>query len=301
VKTSDRAKYSEKMFMKGLKTMYGFQNLNKDWDWIAPNISDTIFRGKMDTIIVKKPSKLIFKFADQEFTRADFANYIYRKQRNQTKMDVESYLAQKFQKFANKSVYNYEKEQLSYKYLDYKLKTQEFYDGILKFNFMMENIWNKGSEDTVGLKNYYEENQASFVWPKRFEGSLIRLESSEAVAKFNEFLELGLSLDSLKNFMSENGIKGTNINEGKYTVEDLKRYGVTSDIPKGFSAIFNSREAYYIMFTEMVLEPTNQTLDDAKGIIISSYQQYLEKLVIEDLRDRYNVNINSETLKSIAN
>ena len=48
-----------------------------------------------------------------------------------------------------------------------------------------------------------------------------------------------------------------------------------------------------------IIEPTNKELDEAKGIITAAYQDYLEKAWIDELREKYPVQVEKEVLYSI--
>ena len=48
-------------------------------------------------------------------------------------IDKSKYVTTKYKEFTDKEVYEYEKSLLSNKFLDYRLKTQEFFDGIWYF------------------------------------------------------------------------------------------------------------------------------------------------------------------------
>jgi peptidyl-prolyl cis-trans isomerase SurA len=51
---------------------------------------------------------------------------------------------------------------------------------------------------------------------------------------------------------------------------------------------------------EVFNEPTQKTLSEARGFVISEYQEYLEKQWIADMEARYPVKVNETTLKSMV-
>ena len=54
-----------------------------------------------------------------------------------------------------------------------------------------------------------------------------------------------------------------------------------------------------MVWVEEVLEPAPKKLDEIKGLVISDYQNYLEKLWVKELREKYPVNINDSGLNYI--
>ena len=48
-----------------------------------------------------------------------------------------------------------------------------------------------------------------------------------------------------------------------------------------------------------IIEPTPKTISEARGLITSKYQNYLEDSWIKELRSKYKVKVNEEVLYSI--
>jgi peptidyl-prolyl cis-trans isomerase SurA len=48
-----------------------------------------------------------------------------------------------------------------------------------------------------------------------------------------------------------------------------------------------------------ILKPDNKTFDECRGMVISDYQDYLDKEWIKSLREKYNIIINSAVLSSL--
>ena len=44
---------------------------------------------------------------------------------------------------------------------------KEYRDGILLFNMMEKKVWNKGTEDTAGLKSFHTDNKAKYRYDTR--------------------------------------------------------------------------------------------------------------------------------------
>ena len=49
---------------------------------------------------------------------------------------------------------------------------EEYHDGILLFNIMDRNVWNKAINDTAGLKAFYRQHEMEYVWNERADISL---------------------------------------------------------------------------------------------------------------------------------
>jgi len=61
----------------------------------------------------------------------------------------------------------------------------------------------------------------------------------------------------------------------------------------------NLNDSYTIILINEILDQQPKKLKDVKGLVISDYQNYLEKNWIENLRKEYSIEINSVTLDKI--
>jgi len=50
-----------------------------------------------------------------------------------------------------------------------------------------------------------------------------------------------------------------------------------------------------------IVKPEPKKLDEARGLVTADYQAYLEKLWIQELRNKYKVEVNQELLQKIRN
>jgi len=58
-------------------------------------------------------------------------------------------------------------------------------------------------------------------------------------------------------------------------------------------------EDEYLIYVEKVLPPMNQELEEIKGKVISDYQNYLDKMWVQELRGKYKIEINEQALNHI--
>ena len=54
---------------------------------------------------------------------------------------------------------NYYKSNLLTESLEYRYIYNEYKEGLMLFDLMQNEVWNKAKEDTLGLKNYYNKNK----------------------------------------------------------------------------------------------------------------------------------------------
>ncbi|PTB96797.1 hypothetical protein C9994_05640 [Marivirga lumbricoides] len=66
------------------------------------------------------------------------------------------------QEFEKNKLLAYEDEHLPEKYPEYRMLANEYRDGLLLFEIMSRKVWDKVSSDTIGLKQFYNENKEAY-------------------------------------------------------------------------------------------------------------------------------------------
>jgi peptidyl-prolyl cis-trans isomerase SurA len=142
IKTSERAQLSEKAVIDKLKKKYTILENKK---------AKEIFDIKTIRTIAKDSLQLVlFTINDKEVKQEAFIEYI----QNRKNMPV----FQLFEDFKDKEILGYYKENLEKTEPEFAYVLREYKDGLLLFELMQEKIWNKSSQDTLGLKNFYTAN-----------------------------------------------------------------------------------------------------------------------------------------------
>jgi len=63
---------------------------------------------------------------------------------------------------------------------------------------------------------------------------------------------------------------------------------------------FDKNNRYYLVIIDKIDPPRNKTFEEARGMIISDYQTYLESQWIEELRKKYPVSVNDVELQKLV-
>ena len=63
---------------------------------------------------------------------------------------------------------------------------KEYRDGILLFEISDQKIWTKAIKDTLGLKNFYDENTNKWNWPNRINGEFFTAQSKKEIKTMNK-------------------------------------------------------------------------------------------------------------------
>ncbi|WP_276497818.1 peptidylprolyl isomerase [Pontibacter litorisediminis] len=121
----------------------------------------------------KALKQTLFTIQGKNYTVGDFYTYVKAEQRSRNGGTAAHAMNLLYESFAEKSLLEYERNNLENKYNDYRMLVQEYHDGILLFQLMDEKVWSKAIEDTVGLRNYFNQNREKYKWGERADAIVI--------------------------------------------------------------------------------------------------------------------------------
>ena len=200
-------------------------------------------------------------------------------------------------------VYAYAEEHLEEKYVDLRNLVNEYHDGIMLFDVSLREVWDKASQDTEGLEAYFKAHKKDFTWDEpRFKGCVIYAKNEVAAKSAKQivktadpdsvmsYLNQRVNVDSVMYVRIERGIwkKGANGAVDKY---GLKVKG----------AEYEPTEEYPIVIVMGKALKKPQVYTDERGQVTTCYQDYLEKQWVEQLRKKYEVQINNEVWLALLN
>jgi peptidyl-prolyl cis-trans isomerase SurA len=164
----------------------------------------TYFQNELNKIKPKKAwiipediekNKILFSINNIDINYSDFANYIVDfglKNQHDYKNIKDLYKL-----FINKSLMNYYRENLISENKEYKNIYNEYKDGLLLFDLLENEVWNKAKKDTLALKKYYTDNRSSFTNIKKPFNSYNDI-PTEVISNFQKLFEEKW-IDSLRN------------------------------------------------------------------------------------------------------
>ncbi|MEM9985078.1 MAG: peptidylprolyl isomerase [Bacteroidota bacterium] len=203
-------------------------------------------------------------------------------------------------RFSEEKLLEYEEDRLPEKNPDFKNLLQEYRDGILLFTLMEQKVWKKAVEDTVGLKTYYEEHPEEFEANTLVEVREYRASDQAVISQVEAYLKQGKSaeeIDSLVNQESSLAVRitGQTYEAGKSDVEET-----LFEQPAGYvTSVMEEGSFFRILVSEKVLPPGIKPFDKAKSEAITKYQDYLEAEWLDELSEKYPVEINEQAFEQL--
>ncbi len=298
VSEGDRSSISKKTFIKKLKKAYDFQVEEKTLNKLASTVDTSIFNGKWEAS-GKFSGKTLFKLDGELHPVDSFAVFLEERQRQQKSMDVGMYVREQFHSFVDKTIMSYERSRLDEKYPEFRALMQEYRDGILLFDLSDEKVWTKAVKDSVGLKGFYEAHKSDYQWGERVDATVFKCKDEKTATRAKELARAGLSARAVRDSVNQNSSLNVSLEEGKFEKDDLP-YLDQFEWKKGVTEIRPYEGQHLFLKIREVLLPRPKTLEEARGIVTSDYQDHLEKKWVEQLREKYDVKVNKEVLYSIV-
>jgi len=325
-----RAEKTKIAFINSLKTQYNYSdNAEKLLPLFYNNMGTEIFQGTWKGLSHgPNHHDVLFKFNDLTFVVEDFEYYLITTQTPGRADNIEKYIRAKFDAFVMSELLKYEDSQLESKYPEFKSLMQEYRDGILVFEVMQNEIWNKASKDTAGIRNYYDSHRAEFVYPVRYKGELYKcidkataqqvidyiesdtMDYAEIQASVNEASELNLlvkrntfnseTTEAFKIAKEAKNTEGSEVSADPCKKKKPAKKAKYRKFKKGLNKMFVYKNEYYVFFVEEVLLPREREYSEAKGLVTAAYQNHLEAEWLKNLRTTYQVVVNYEVLYGLA-
>lgn len=274
--------------------------------WSAKQV-DTVFHTFKWKPDAAKSQEVLFSYGqDKVFTVADFEDYCQRAGRDRMRgagYPVQETINKLYKSWGDETAMSFEESQLDKKYPEFKSLMREYEEGILLFEALKLNVWDRANTDSVGLQKYYEEElKMKYRWNERARVTFYTLKTDDpkVLAKIRELAAKKPAADVLKKFNKKGKPEVVTVMEKLYEKDKNKDLGALwkgGDMTEAKTDA-GTKTASFLKIEEIV-PPTTKALSEARGYAVADYQDFLEKKWIKDLRKEYPVVVDESVLRSL--
>ncbi len=295
-----RSKKSEEAVIQKIKKESKFKETKASLVAFIAGLDTTLTEGKFNATSLRASRNTLFTLGKEVYTDGQFASYISKNQSKQEKITPEVYAYKLYDGFVTENCLAYEDSKLETKYPEFASLMQEYRDGILLFDLTDQKVWSKAVKDSTGLVAFHEANKANYVWAERADATVFTVTNPDDAAAVKTILSTLNDDAAIVEKFRTDSIQSVRIQTGKFEKGD-NNYVDMTEWKTGLSGELNSTVDKNIVFVNVkaILPPQEKALAEAKGIITSDYQTYLEKQWIEELRSKYPVTVNQEILEKV--
>ncbi|NOT36963.1 MAG: hypothetical protein HOP11_06265 [Saprospiraceae bacterium] len=305
INRDSRFKQAQNSLIDKIKSEAGYRDDNSAIERLAMKMDSSYFTYKWIA-----PENIgnenIASLAKNNIATQEFVEYLKSNPRQRVQgaeeKNIKASLKNLLGEFISQKCLQYEENRLEEKYPEFKALMREYREGILLFEATKNVVWDRASDDTAGLKLFYEKNKDNYRWDDRIVIHTISLDTTNTklankifkYAQKKDISKVISKYDPKKQFISFQRNVAEKKNEEAYA-------GL--QFTKGYIAPLTKDPAsntYSFKKVEDFLPKANKSLDEARGFIIADYQEYLEAVWINELKNKYRVEINNETLLNLV-
>ncbi len=242
-------------------------------------------------------SKILFGFKDGSTAKGnEWLQYV---KDNNYQADVKNTDSRMLlSNFTSQTILSYYKKNLEEYNSDFKYQMQEFEEGNMLFEIMERNVWSKAGLDSVGLLNYYNANKNSYKWQESADVLIFNCTDEKTATAAIASLKAGQPWTNVAQTSNDK----IQADSGRYELVQLPA-AINNRIAKlgDFSTIALNADgtAVFVKFIKLYAANLQRTFGEARGLVINDYQNILEQQWVADLRKKYEVKINEQTLNAI--
>jgi peptidyl-prolyl cis-trans isomerase SurA len=228
-----------------------------------------------------------------------FLEFIEKQQKAGIKVKPLSTLADLlYNKFLDEELTTYYDENLESEFPEFAHVMEEYRDGLLLFDLMEKEIWERAKTDTVGLQNFYNATKYNHMWKNRVEATILSSTKMETIKKALAMLKKNTDPQVIKDKLNVDNVVNIMANTGKFE-EGNSALPKATKFEAGISDIFKEGEYFFVVKVDKVLPAAVKTLEECRGKLVNEYQQYLEQRWVDDLKQEFNVKVNQDVFERV--
>lgn len=180
----------------------------------------------------------------------------------------------------------------------FKNQIKEFEEGNMLFEVMQRKIWEKSSSDSAGLIDFYNQHKSKYLWNTSAEAIIFSCASKTVAEHSIAQLRKG---KTWKEIVSEAPTQ-IQADSGRYELGQIPVVDRTN-FTQGLITlpVINKMDGTAVFSKILTLYPNQQqrSFEDARGLVINDYQNYLEQEWMNQLKKKYPVKVNAKALQSL--
>jgi peptidyl-prolyl cis-trans isomerase SurA len=233
----------------------------------------------------------LYSLGDKNVKIKEFVQYINTNQKKSSGTP-NSYMNQLYDNFVEENIIELENEKLVAENPDFKNLLTEYREGILLFDIMEKEVWNKASIDTVGQRKYYETNKEKYQAGDRVEARIFIVSDRSVIESLISKVNAGDTIgnDDLKKFKSIQPYRTYERKDNKVIDKINWTVGLHETELDGQN---------YLVEVKRLVAPGIKKFEEARANVISDYQDFLEKEWLSSLRQKFPVKINNKGKKLV--
>ncbi|MEO8961880.1 MAG: peptidylprolyl isomerase [Ginsengibacter sp.] len=298
VLNDNRIDKAKQLFVTSILPKIGFKRneINEQDLW---KLSDSSMLANKNIILNGlSENSTLFTYNDNTKTTArDWILYLRNSDKDKQAKKDESYKIL-FADFVSASAVSNYSSRLQNFNATFKSQVQEFEEGSLLFEAMQREVWEKASLDRAGLFSFYNRYKQKYLWDASAEAIIFscanRIVADNGIAQLKK-------RKSWKDIVGQNPAQ-IQADSGRYELGQIPvvdRTNFTTGLIT--MPVINKNDGTAVFSKIVTVYPPNQqrSFEDAKGLVINDYQNYLEQKWLRELEKKYPIKVHQKVLESL--
>lgn len=292
VARDERMQISKQALMVKKRKDFAFTENTETKNLLLPLADSSIIKGKWvfsgDAPSLSSP---IFSLQGKVTTLGDFVKYV-KSHQTISSLSPKARLTELYESFVEEKINQLEDEKIYNENPDYRNLLVEYKEGIILFEIMEKEVWNKASKDSVGQRNFYDLHKEKYKAGDRLEAQVFAALEKKQLDELQKKISAGdtIKKSDLKKFKSVMSVKAYEKGESKV----IDRISWITGLQE--TQIDN---VFYLVDVKRLVAPGYKTFEEARASVISEYQDFLEKTWLETLKKKYKVELANKGKKYV--
>lgn len=302
IKRDDRSRVITSSLNEKLKAKYTVKTDKVFYDRLKSYIPDEYYKqswsvSEKEMEVYNRDLLTIDKNA--KISGVTFVNFVLDQQKiNHSIKPIGALVDNLFQKFVERELSNYYDQNLESEFEEFKFVMNEYREGLLLFDLMEREIWDRSKTDTIGQKQFYLDNQINYQWKQRIVTDIYSSTNKKDLLEALKYVKKKKSIDFIKEKINTKENVKIMVQSGTYEEGD-KIIPIGIPFVNGVSEVVQVGDYYFFTNTSNVLPAQTKDLTEAKGRVINDYQQALEANWVNELKKEVTIKVNKEVLESV--
>ena len=296
----ERSKKIVESLHEKLRKKYKFKKETKSLAVVSKLVTNDFYESKWQMPTTGFDEKAtILTIENKKINTKAFLEFIDKQQKAPSPIKpINKLVDVLFDKFVDEQLNTYYDENLEAEFPEFSYVMDEYRDGLLLFDLMEKEIWNRSKTDTIGLEKFYNLHKDKHIWKKRIEATIFSSTKKDMIEKALALLKKGSSPQQIKDKLNTKDVVNIMINANTFE-EGNETLPKGTKFETGVSSIIKEGEYYFATKVDKVLPESIKTLDECRGKLTNEYQQYLEQHWVDDLKSEFTVKVNQDVFTKV--
>ena len=288
------------------KSRFGFQENELGISTIAGAVIATDILSFGAAIQEKKLGNTeLFKVNTSSFTAGDLVNFMQTK--DITPKGIGTFFELWLDKFTEATLAKTEEVDLEKNNKSYQMLLKEYRDGILLFSLTNQEVWQRGLNDSLGQQAFFEKNTQKYQWKSRVQAYLTKVNDASKLENARKFLQnKGFDTDSFAAFEADYRSNYPDAYATESGTFEYEAHPILSkvDLNTPYQELVIDGTSY-VLVVGKEYPPGPRKFEEARGLIIRDYQEFLDQALTKRLKEKYPIQINAgvkeKTFEALTN